>query len=369
MQAQLESWASENHELPELAWDSLQKSEGWPNARLLNRTHFKTKRQDYWELARTMPPQLGRLDLQSDRVLLTPLALSFVPPAWDLVQAFVNLVRLAVERFEDPDLESTISEGEFASALHVDQATASLLTELALIDSWVLQPAGGNPGDGNFQVRANDTSVFKVADVSTFQDYTDAQFNTWFPDPEPLEEAPRPPLPQADAAVVMVVHGRDMKARDDLFNLLRAMGLRPIEWDDAVRATGSATPYTGDAVDAAFRIAQAAVVLCTPDEEVRLRENLRNPAQSGEAEAAWQPRPNVFFEGGIAFTTHPNRTVVLELGNVRIASDLLGRNTVRIGPGPEWRQTLAERLRTAGCAVDTSSTDWLTVGDFAAPSL
>lgn len=154
----------------------------------------------------------------------------------------------------------------------------------------------------------------------------------------------------ADLACVMVVHGRDLAARDDLFNLLRALRLRPIEWDEAIRATETGAPYTGDAVDAAFRIAQAAVVLCTPDEQVMLRKDLRKPDEPAEAQPAWQPRPNVFFEGGIAFTTHPKRTVVLELGRVRMASDLLGRNTIRVSTtSTSWRHSLAERLRNCEC--------------------
>ena len=63
---------------------------------------------------------------------------------------------------------------------------------------------------------------------------------------------------------------------------------------------------------------------------------------------------------------HPHRTIVLELGRMRIASDLLGRNVIRITPGPQWRHDLAQRLTTAGCTVDTSGADWMTTGSFAA---
>jgi hypothetical protein len=41
-------------------------------------------------------------------------------------------------------------------------------------------------------------------------------------------------------------------ARDDLFNLLRALGLEPIEWSAAVKSTGTTKPYNGQAVEAAF---------------------------------------------------------------------------------------------------------------------
>lgn len=168
-------------------------------------------------------------------------------------------------------------------------------------------------------------------------------------------------------ARVMVVHGRDLATRGALFAFLRALKLDPIEWGEAVHATGTGTPYNGEAVDAAFAIAQAAIVLCTPDEQVILREDLRDPDEPSERQLAWQPRPNVYFEGGIAFTSHPTRTIVVELGRIRPASDLLGRNVVRIDAGPEWRHSLAERLKRAGCPVDTTGTDWLTAGVFPSP--
>ena len=61
-------------------------------------------------------------------------------------------------------------------------------------------------------------------------------------------------------------------ARDALFDFLRAVGLHPLEWSEAVGATGSASPYIGEILDAAFSVAQAVVVLLTPDDEARLRQ-------------------------------------------------------------------------------------------------
>lgn len=133
--------------------------------------------------------------------------------------------------------------------------------------------------------------MFVIADVESFEEYLRVELDAWYPDLEPAQQFPSAVVERPDPRWVMVVHGRDLAARDDLFNLLRALGLKPIEWDEAVRATETGTPYTGEAVDAAFRIAQAAVVLCTPDEQVLLREDLRDPNEPAEARVAWQPRP------------------------------------------------------------------------------
>ena len=171
-----------------------------------------------------------------------------------------------------------------------------------------------------------------------------------------------------DPTRVMVVHGRDTHTRDDLFLLLKALGLQPIGWTEAVTATGTASPYNADAVNAAFGIAQAAVVLFTPDEKVRLRGNLRDPNNPSEAEWAWQPRPNVFYEGGIAFTSHPKQTIIVEHGRPNVPTDLVGRNAVRT-ENPEWRHDFAARLHSAGCPVDRDGTEWLSVGAFEPPNL
>jgi hypothetical protein len=40
-----------------------------------------------------------------------------------------------------------------------------------------------------------------------------------------------------------VVHGRNGAARGAVFAFLRSIGLTPIEWHDALVATGKASPY------------------------------------------------------------------------------------------------------------------------------
>jgi predicted nucleotide-binding protein len=171
-----------------------------------------------------------------------------------------------------------------------------------------------------------------------------------------------PPEPTGDPRKVMVIHGRDAEARDAMFQLLRALSLNPLEWSSLVAETRTGTPYVGEVLDKAFAIARAAVVLLTPDEEVRLRPALQG--QGDLAAPSLQARPNVFYEAGLAFGRFPERTIVVEAGEMREASDLGGRHAIRVRPGVEWRHDLADRLQTAGCDVDKSGRDWLSVGSF-----
>lgn len=170
-----------------------------------------------------------------------------------------------------------------------------------------------------------------------------------------------------DPRVVFVVHGRNMAARTAMFQFLRAIGLRPREWSQAVADTGKAMPYIGEVLDAAFEKAQAVVVLMTPDDEARLREPYRVPGDPPhETELTPQARPNVIFEAGMAMGRAPDRTVIVEVGEVRPFSDVGGRHVIRMNDSSERRQELAQRLRDAGCDVDLGGTDWHREGDFAA---
>ncbi|HEY5814937.1 MAG TPA: nucleotide-binding protein [Solirubrobacterales bacterium] len=184
------------------------------------------------------------------------------------------------------------------------------------------------------------------------------------PDNAPQDEIADsvPPQEAVDPRNVMVVHGRDLVLRDDMFALLRALGLAPLEWSQLVALAKEGAPYVGRVLERAFEVAQAAIVLFSPDDEARLAEPLRNADDSANFEL--QARPNVFFEAGLAFGSFPDKSVLVEFGNIRTASDLAGRHVVRFDGGAEKRHELAERLASAGCPVDRSGTDWLRVGNF-----
>lgn len=168
-----------------------------------------------------------------------------------------------------------------------------------------------------------------------------------------------------DTQKVFVVHGRNGQLRDDFFAFLRALNLQPIEWSEALKLTGKATPYVGEALESAFKNAQAVIVLLSPDDEVRLSPALWKPKEDEiEKNIQMQARPNVLFEAGMAFGTHPDRTLLIEVGQVKAFSDVAGRHVVRLSDSSEKRNEIVERLRNAGCAVSTIGNDWLRIGSF-----
>ena len=175
------------------------------------------------------------------------------------------------------------------------------------------------------------------------------------------------PRPPENIRKVFVVHGRNLAARDALFEFLRAVDLHPLEWSEAVRSTGKPAPYIGDILDAAFSRAHAVVVLFTPDDEARLRKPLWGANEPPhETQLTGQARANVLFEAGMAMARSQDRTVLIELGNLRPFSDIGGRHTVRLDNSSQQRQELAKRLEVAGCPVNREGKDWHTAGDFGA---
>ena len=168
-----------------------------------------------------------------------------------------------------------------------------------------------------------------------------------------------------DPRKVFVVHGRNIQARRAMFAFLRAIGLEPIEWSEAVRLTGEASPYIGDVLDIALEEAQAIVVLLSGDDLAYLREAHRLASDPPyESQPTPQARPNVLFEAGMAFGRNAIQTVLVELGELRPISDLAGRHVVRLSNEIGARQNLAHRLERAGCPVKLTGEDWHTAGDF-----
>ena len=174
----------------------------------------------------------------------------------------------------------------------------------------------------------------------------------------------QPEIP-TDATRVFVVHGRNLGARDAMFTFLRSLGLHPLEWSEAVQATGKTLPYIGEVLDAAFSTAQAVIVVFTPDDEARLSKELWAGGEPPhETEMTGQARPNVLFEAGMAMGRSQDRTVLVELGVLRPFSDIAGRHVIRIDNSSQRRQELAQRLQAAGCPANLDGTGWHTAGDF-----
>jgi predicted nucleotide-binding protein len=164
---------------------------------------------------------------------------------------------------------------------------------------------------------------------------------------------------------VWVVYGRNESIRKSLFDFLRSIGLQPIEWNSALAATKKGSPHIAEVLDAGFGKAVATVVLFTPDDEAKLKDDfIKRSDPRFERKLTGQPRPNVLFEAGMAFGRHPEKTIIVQVGKIRAISDLSGRHVVHLSDSFDSRHQLIVKLRTVGCPVDDTGDDWHTAGNF-----
>ncbi|MFJ3235103.1 TIR domain-containing protein [Streptomyces sp. NPDC086787] len=164
---------------------------------------------------------------------------------------------------------------------------------------------------------------------------------------------------------VFVVHGRDEEVRKAMFGLLRRLDLRPLEWEELVRATGTASPFLGEVVAGAPALAQAALVLLTPDDVAKLHPQLLGNAEPDyETRLTGQPRQNVLIELGMVLMAYAERTVIVEVGRLRPAADIAGRNVIRFDGSEESLMKIVARLKVAECRLDDSRPDWRDTSHF-----
>jgi predicted nucleotide-binding protein len=165
---------------------------------------------------------------------------------------------------------------------------------------------------------------------------------------------------------VFVVHGRNERVRLDLFQFLRDIGLNPIEWNAGKHLTRKASPHNAEVIAAMIQKAAGAVVLFCPEEEVTLkREYWRRDDPIEERRKNEQPRPNVLYEAGMAFSAFPSSTVIVRVGRTRTFTDIAGVQIINLTGGTaQGRQAVVSALKTAKLPVADKGQDWLREGGF-----
>jgi predicted nucleotide-binding protein len=184
------------------------------------------------------------------------------------------------------------------------------------------------------------------------------------PEVSTKSKAAKPALKPTKTNTLFVVHGRDKKLNEDMFSLLRSLGLNPIEWSKAVAKTRGNNPDVDKIIGGQMKTVQGIVVLISPDEEAKLKPRFCDPSNPSERTLQNQARPNVLFEAGWAFGAYPEKTLLVQVGRTRPISDLGGKHIMRLSNSADSRKELAQRLKKMKFRVDTEGTSWLTEFDF-----
>lgn len=172
----------------------------------------------------------------------------------------------------------------------------------------------------------------------------------------------------ANSTNVFVVYGRNKSIMREMFAFLQMLHLSPIPWENAVLLTNKNASYVGETLNGLLQHAQAVVVLLTGDDEAQLRSEFFKSSDS-EDDRKWslQSRANVLFEAGMAFSHNwlAPRTILVEVGEVRVCHNLEGRHRIKLSNKLEDRLSLVRSLEAAGCEIKIPSYEQLRkVGDF-----
>ena len=150
---------------------------------------------------------------------------------------------------------------------------------------------------------------------------------------------------------VFLIHGRCEPLTQSVRNLLFAMDLKPREWNQLRLGMGSLTSTNLEIVQQGLASVHAVIVLLYGEERVAPIKEL------GGGKYLRQPRPNVIFEAGIALRLMPEKTLFVQVGDVRIWSDI---NRFILEDTERKRHELLLLLESIGCDVDRSNTNHLT---------
>lgn len=185
------------------------------------------------------------------------------------------------------------------------------------------------------------------------------------PAPRALTRKPAKKAAKTKENSVFVVHGRDRKLTDAVYQLLGALGLKPLEWGHAIKAAQGANPFVSDAVQKILEKAQAIVVLLTPDDLVQLKPQFVDPKREKHTEGKprGQSRPNVIFEAGLAIGAHHAKTLIVQVGDVKPFTDIGGMHILHLSDSAASRNDFAKRLGKLGCKLDQDGDHWLRTGE------
>ncbi|HKJ36461.1 MAG TPA: TIR domain-containing protein [Solirubrobacterales bacterium] len=160
---------------------------------------------------------------------------------------------------------------------------------------------------------------------------------------------------------VMVIAGRDEANCHAVCEVLEAIGAHPLTMRESLPPESSGAEAR-DLLDQAFARCRAAVVVLTPDDDVRLGPHLGfGPADAELCFFRTQARAEVCLGAGMAMARMPESTVVLDLGvdEPMPMAELVSR--IHVDTPGQWRAELSDWLLNLGVCVSPRD-QWRGVG-------
>lgn len=165
--------------------------------------------------------------------------------------------------------------------------------------------------------------------------------------------------------VFVVFRQHNNLAKEVMDDFLKALGLNPHDLGEVVKYLAKGDDDTiGNRLKAAFNTAQGFMVLLTPDEEARLRDEWVEDDDE-ENPPIFQPRPNVMLEAGMALGIDESRTILVRMARPKepftLPTDIDGRYLAVLGTAKKTNKKglkdVLVKLERAECKLETELTE------------
>ncbi|MBL7254239.1 hypothetical protein JKJ07_07940 [Actinoplanes sp. LDG1-01] len=181
--------------------------------------------------------------------------------------------------------------------------------------------------------------------------------------PFPLSAAPvgppsAPSIPATAAAPAtaddpfrrrVLVCTSDPQVQSRMHDFLRSIGLSPVERDECIDPDVTLTPGSMDIMVAGMRLARVTIVVATSGEVI---EGGRTDTDQG-----------FLVQALLALTLARRQHLLVVAGSPELPPEIHDRG-IPLTDSPLTKQSLANRLRAAGCEPDTTGSAWLESGVF-----
>jgi len=141
-------WAQTHQQLLELVVEELLRTGAWQplgdlTRRLVREQRPVPLRSIFWE----MPKELGFVETNPERVVLTPFGLRMTHAGHELLDGLTAILKLAAERYESDDSEPVITRADIAYKTSASEPYVSALSEILLRGMPFLGAGAGGAGD------------------------------------------------------------------------------------------------------------------------------------------------------------------------------------------------------------------------------
>lgn len=164
--------------------------------------------------------------------------------------------------------------------------------------------------------------------------------------------------------VFIVFRQHNNLAKEVMDDFLKALDVNPHDLSEVATYLKEGEDDTiGNRLNAAFRTARGFMVLLTPDEEARLRDEWVEDDEE-QNHTVFQPRPNVMFEAGMAYGIDESRTILVMIGKpneLTVPTDVVEKYRANLTTTKRVNKTglktIIDKLKRAKCEFNEDIDD------------